>query len=81
MEKDSSLLHRDRSKSSILIGGAVDRYAFMRLCLIVRAGVLDNVQRERDAVFEGQNIHNEIKAVISAILAETTGADPPKGTS
>ena len=29
VEKDSNLLYRERSKSSILIGGAVDRWAFL----------------------------------------------------
>ena len=29
VEKDSNLLYRDRSKSSILIGGAVDRCTFL----------------------------------------------------
>jgi len=28
VEKDSNLLYKDRSKSSILIGGAVDRFAY-----------------------------------------------------
>jgi COMPASS (Complex proteins associated with Set1p) component shg1 len=30
VKKDSSLLHKDRSKSSILIGGAVDRFVFLK---------------------------------------------------
>jgi len=67
VEKDANLLHRDRSKSSILIGGAVDR-----------SGVLDNVQRERDAVFEEQHVHNDVKAVITALLAESSAQDTSK---
>jgi len=70
VEKDSNLLHRDRSKSSILIGGAVDR-----------SGVLDNIQRERDTVFEEQHVRDDIKAVISAVLKEASGTDASKGTT
>jgi len=59
VEKDSNLLYRDRSKSSILVGGAVDR-----------AGVLDSVKTDRDAAFEEQRIQDQIKAVITALRVE-----------
>jgi hypothetical protein len=81
VEKDSNLLHRDRSKSSILIGGAVDRYATLRCALPLRSGVLDNIQGERDTVFDEQNVRNDIKAVISAVLTEASGTDASKGTT
>ena len=71
VEKDSNLLYRDRSKSSILIGGAVDRYNVQGIKLTInRAGVLENVESERNAVFENEQVHEKIKTILSSLLAE-----------
>jgi len=35
-----------------------------------RAGILDNVKLERDVVFEDQSVHDKVKAIILALMAE-----------
>jgi len=62
VEKDPNILSRDRSKSSILIGGAVDR-----------ARVFDTVRRDRDAVLDEHNVYDDIKIRVTTLLAEANG--------
>lgn len=73
VEKDPNILSRDRSKSSILIGGAVDRYYGCLPRLIVRARVFDTVRRDRDAVLDEHNVYDDIKTRVTALLAEANG--------
>ena len=72
VEKDSNLLYRDRSKSSILVGGAVDRCVSLLMLSLIdnSAGVLDGVKQDRDATFEEQKVQDQIKAVITTLRAE-----------
>lgn len=71
VEKDSNLLYRDRSKSSILIGGAVDRYSVSNKTTDPdRAGVLDDVKRQRDAIFEAQAVNKEVLDSMTKLLEE-----------
>jgi hypothetical protein len=49
--------------------------------LTFRAGVLDNIQRERDAVFDEQHVRDDIKAVISALKAECASSEASTGTT
>lgn len=37
---------------------------------VLRAGILDNVTGERDAIFEQQKVHDNVKAIVSALLTE-----------
>ena len=41
-----------------------------------RDGILDNVKRDRDSVFEDQHIHDQIILIISALLSEMSQTDP-----
>jgi len=44
------------------------------------AGILDNVTRERDSIFEQQKVHDNVKAVVSALLAEMNHGEKVNGT-
>lgn len=44
------------------------------------AGVLDNVKRERDAVFEDEQVHKKIKVILSALVAELDQTEASNGT-
>lgn len=71
VEKDANLLDKNRSKSSILIGGAVDRcggdLAEADSC---RAGVVENVKRERNTIFEEQQVRDRVKEMVFALVLE-----------
>jgi hypothetical protein len=49
--------------------------------LTFSAGVLDNMQKERDAVFDEQHVRDDIKAVISALKAESASSEASTGTT
>jgi hypothetical protein len=67
-------LQKDRSKSSILLGGAVDRYSAPSLSSRCRSGILDNVKRKRDAIFDESDVEANIKEIIVELLAEPKAA-------
>lgn len=72
VEKDTNLLKKDRSKSSILVGGAVDRF-ITTLPLSAnsrRAGVVENIKRERNSIFEQQQVHDKVKEMVAALIQE-----------
>jgi hypothetical protein len=79
VEKDLNLLYRDRSKSSILIGGAVDRYVSLSRSRSLKefsAGVLDTVKQGRDIAFEEEKMQEQIKKVIAALRTELSQSGP-----
>jgi len=59
VEKDTNLLKKDRSKSSILVGGAVDR-----------AGVVETIKQDRNSIFEDQQVHDKVKEIVVALVQE-----------
>ena len=53
----------------------------MRLELtLTSAGVLDNVKNERDNVFEDEQVHEKIKVILSALVAELNQTEASNGT-
>jgi hypothetical protein len=53
----------------------------MRLELtLTSAGVLDNVKNERNNVFEDEQVHEKIKVILSALVAELNQTEASNGT-
>ena len=53
----------------------------MRLELtLTSAGVLDNVKNERDAVFEDEQVQEQIRVILSALVAELNQTEASNGT-
>lgn len=61
---------------ALLIGGHPMRYELM----LTSAGVLDNVKNERDTLFEGEQVHEKIKVILSALVAELNQTEASNGT-
>ena len=54
----------------------------MRLeLMLTSAGVLDNVKNERDTVFLGEQVHEKIKVILSALVAELNQTEVSNGTT
>ena len=47
---------------------------------LTSAGVLDNVKNERDTVFEDEQVHEEIRVILSALVAELNQTEASNGT-
>ena len=48
--------------------------------MFTRAGVLENVKNERNAVFEDEQVHDKAKTIISTLMSELKQAEASNGT-